>query len=789
MSPTHPLERTGCRWSLFFSLAPTLTDVRTYAGMSRSGYTDPWRLELGAGLLGSQIGLGAETFPIEPHLPEEPPRLHLGGGHSPRANTHQALLRSWLPTSKAAGKGSEAKRSVVSRFLAGEPGSLAIDPYPLTMPYEALVLCDLRTDRHVELHSVPLSGGLEVLFWMDTPTCTIRDCHNRKQALSLRVSPADARQTLSTVDFDKAMERWPWRAIPKLCHRPAQGEKTKCEYCKNKKARGKLTVVSGEAKTMDTECGGGEEITPAKRPFGTELGDTNIRSQKQLAGAHSLTMFSTLASVTGPRPQIAYSSSSSGSSSSAMSTQSFMSDSKTSVCSGAGTGISDTSLTSAPGLNQRMAFMAAASRHLSNAHIVVSHPEFHDLVDLPKLLKGPLVPEDVRAVSRTVLRAGDAVATCNNCGLMECDAHDPSIESLKQLCLNNPNHHMLIAHCSLPAKPSVVDPMCLWNVMGIPPASPVWFAPTKGQKRAQLPLNRGISQHRNLEERSIPRHAFKDSPVAAMEAFVEVVGRHYPKWLQDALPGHSVDDQLPEMVGYSGDCTQEIGQCCSFHCQYMVFANRGAAVGFHIDCLPLQAFVGSADRSVLSLPAQRFQTDLLRLHGLRDLSHPDMFTDKDFSTWKSVKAALNRYRSYVLREHSYAEHAAGKAGQFKGWLVHSAVKMAAEEQGGAPHINQMVFAEADAFNLLCEGGDKFVVSIYVNYTPRTKRGPGEPNFWGWVRELFAEVYLPLITLITRIFRLCLLMFTFYRSRTTRVLSMQSTCCLVSSRLRLTGRAG
>jgi hypothetical protein len=453
-----------------------------------------------------------------------------------------------------------------------------------------------------------------------------------------------------------------------------------------------------------------------------------------------------------------------------MSTHSYTSDIEGSVYSGAGMGISDDSVTSAPGLNQRMALMSTAvdnSRQQSNAYLVASHPDFHGgwsgmsnaskqnrhcfptpeslrgpprhandveyvvthpaltkMIDLPKLLAGPLSSEDVTPMIASFTEG--PVWTCPHCGMKEVDARHPDIESLKSLC-GDPHHPGVIAHTSVTAPevllPNVspprlpIEPMLLWNAIGVPPGRSTLFKPGRGgRKSVRETIKGGIQNEHTLLDTEIPSDAFAahENP---RQSFVDNVAAHYPPWVVDMLPGHSPDDQIPSWVQYSGNCANgDAEQCCWLHCQWMHIANRGAALGLHWDMLALQAVMGDASRAIDQLDAQSFVVDQLRLHQMRD-SHKGMFSEKDYSTWDKSKAAYTRYRQYTLREHINLQ--SGDIHVVKGWTEYDPNTLIRYGHTTEhPHINHMVFTEVDAVNLVCAGKEKVMAILWVDYAPR-----------------------------------------------------------------------
>jgi hypothetical protein len=131
-----------------------------------------------------------------------------------------------------------------------------------------------------------------------------------------------------------------------------------------------------------------------------------------------------------------------------------------------------------------------------------------------------------------------------------------------------------------------------------------------------------------------------------------------------------------------------------------------------------------------------------------------MFKEDDFASWPKSMVALERYRMYILREHSRMEESSPRL--MKQWLLHSATLMLKDgpepnsvgngagknkkkKPAAYPEINHMVFLETDAVNLVGKGDPKAVTSFIINYTPNDVRVPGQPNFWGFIKDLFVDV--------------------------------------------------
>jgi hypothetical protein len=597
------------------------------------------------------------------------------------------------------------KRSMVMTFL--EQKLPYETPYkPLGLHERVLVATKIKGCM-VELRSTISVGLLNqtTLYWLFGFHCNPLHCHNMTGSMTLRKGPTPKRQVPLDLDYEtlcKALTAWPIRMNELLCHEDCES-RSRCK-CPSHKNGGNSAGQSAASSTEPVKRGLGELSLTSKNPskqaklmvYENPMGATrDVCDEKDDTAS--------FAGLAGPPRR-------------SVSEVSSLADSSV-TNSSRWSGMTDASAT-----NRR-----DSRQYRRDEEWVVNHPAIHSLLNMSKLLEGKLTAEDVTPV---VPSFNDGpVWTCPCCKMTEVDALHPEIESLQLLC-EDPHHIGVIAHTTMrdlevrvpnPPPPRIsmpIEPMLLWDAMGVPSDQRMLFKAPKGSRKpTQQSMSRGIQSELTLLGNEIPSNAFSDSE-NPKQAFVDTVTAHYPPWVAATLPGHSAADNISRWAHYTGNCdNRESEQCCWFHCQWMPVANPGCGLGLHWDVLALQAVLGDASQAIDDLDAQSFVVDQLRLHQVRD-SHQGMFSDKDYSNWDNSSLAYNRFRKYTLREHLNLQ--SGHASVPKEWTEYDAAKLCRAPYKTAvhPHINHMVFTEVDAVNLVCAGKEKLMAILWVDYAPR-----------------------------------------------------------------------
>jgi hypothetical protein len=635
----------------------------------------------------SSASSSSSSYPAEP--------THVGAAG--RDEKVMELLKQWANETTNA-----FKRGRVAEYINRSREAPWVTAYPL-LDDEWIVFA-FQNGGETQLRAVEVPGQPYLSFyWAVSEKCEKQCCHNKVRALFSPGHKNDRPAVVEWSTLNAAMKLWPYRKQRALCCKKVVDSSFKCpDHKSDRSAKPPSGVVpkppsdSGVPEPVDTRLapplsksftrsrsGSQSSESSSGEASASSSGEASASGKRQLPGGGMGT--SKLARVTSVE-------SNSGTSSIASSASRFndkmdLREALNSIL---------------PMALDRCFEQRRPSDGLERPSVSYSaHPSYKRIVS--DALAKPLGPADWDMFQfADTLPSGDATMQCKNCGVIEADANQ--VESLEKVCRPYPDHHLLTFRNARKRQWAVH----VWEIAGLKANTRWHFKNPDGSVEARQ-MRTGLKLELDMDSRALPKGGYAKGG-DRMDVLTEFVAENYVPWVAEALPGGRTD-LIPQWVRYTGKC-QDIGtsnasQCCAFHCQFMMFGNTGAAVGWHLDAMSFQNIVGPIENLVTQPAARLFLGDQLRLCNVRG-AHK-RFPPSDFESWANMEVALRKYGANCRQVHA----ANVSAGATPDWFAYPNLP------DDSPEVNHLVMAEVDAFAIVTAGETKAVVSIPLD--PKLRR--------------------------------------------------------------------